>query len=312
MGSAPINKLHHIFIVVLLINFTGNLNGQSSSSNDSLSQRKSNCKSIVLLGTFSAGYVCELSFMKKIFYGDEPRIPFYYANDSKSYLQVDKLQHSFCSYIDGYAGYHILRNAGFERNKALLFSGPIGIVLQTPKEFIDAHHFGSGFSWLDILSNTTGSAFFIAQELLFNEQVLLYKFSFKRSYYSDKCNGYLGYNYLQSYSRDYNGHTYWLSLNANKLVFKSKIPDWINLAVGYSANGMFGAIKNENFYNGVKLPETQRYRQFLLSLDVDWPEIKTRSKFLKRVLNTIVFIKLPFPAVEFNSKGQIKGYWLYF
>jgi hypothetical protein len=46
-------------------------------------------------------------------------------------------------------------------------------------------------------------------------------------------------------------------------------------------------------------------------LDVDWTRIKTRSKFLKTVLTAMTFIKLPFPALEYNSMGQFKAYLLY-
>jgi hypothetical protein len=75
---------------------------------------------------------------------------------------------------------------------------------------------------------------------------------------------------------------------------------------------MFGEFQNITSYNGVALPETQRYRQFLFSLDIDWSKIETGSGFLKTVLHGMTFIKLPFPAIEYNSKGRLKGYWLYF
>jgi hypothetical protein len=84
------------------------------------------------------------------------------------------------------------------------------------------------------------------------------------------------------------------------------------LAVGYGANGMYGEFENITQYKGVIIPPTERYRQYLLSLDVDWTKIKTRSKALKIVFQGLTFIKLPFPALELNSKGQLKGYWIYF
>jgi hypothetical protein len=90
------------------------------------------------------------------------------------------------------------------------------------------------------------------------------------------------------------------------------LPDWLNIAVGYGANGMYGENENIKNYNGVDIPETARYRQFLLSLDVDWTKIKTDSEFLKAVLNGLVFIKLPFPAIEYNSLGKFKLYCMYY
>jgi len=246
------------------------------------------------------------------YYPDDSRVPFYFTNDWKYYLQMDKFHHAFMSYNISYFGYRYFINAGIKKSKALLFGGGLGFLMLTPKEFVDGHLKDSGFSWGDITANFVGSLVMTGQELLFDEQIVRYKFSFWRSEYAQLGNGLLGRNFIHSYIKDYNGHTYWLSINANRFVLKNKLPDWLNIAAGYSVNGMYGPIENRQSYNGKIIPETLRYRQFLLSLDIDWPEIQTRSKFLKKVLNTIVFIKLPFPALEFNSKGQFKGYWLYF
>jgi hypothetical protein len=83
--------------------------------------------------------------------------------------------------------------------------------------------------------------------------------------------------------KDYNGHTYWLSMPINKIIYRKHLPPWLNIAFGYGANGMYGEFDNVTSYNSVAIPPTERYRQYLLSLDVDWPRIKTKSKFLKLV-----------------------------
>lgn len=267
---------------------------------------------VSMVGSVVLAYTAGLLYMNTGYYPDDTRVPFYFSNDNKSFLQVDKFQHSFTSYTISYFGYKYLEYSGVSRTKALLLGGYLGFVMQTPKEIIDGHFKGAGFSWGDVAGNFAGSTLLVGQELLFREQLFKYKFSFWRSYYAKQANGMLGRSFLQSYSLDYNGHTYWLSINANKLLLKNKLPDWLNLAVGYSANGMYGSYENITSYGGVEIPETQRYRQFLFSLDIDWPKIRTRSKFLKLLLNGMVVIKMPFPAVEFNSKGQLKGYLLYF
>jgi hypothetical protein len=244
-------------------------------------------------------------------YHDEESKPFHFHNDFSGYLQIDKLQHTFGSYIESYIGYQYLKNAGVKKNSALLYGGSLGFILQSPKEIIDGFY-KSGFSWGDIVANASGSALLISQQILFDEQILKYKFSFSRSEYAHQANGYLGKTVLQNYFDDYNGHTYWLSINVSKIFPKMKLPDWISIAAGYSANGMFGIFENINSYRGVIIPETQRYRQYLLSLDVDWTKINTRSKFLRTLFQGLNFIKIPFPAIEINSMGRLKGYWIYF
>lgn len=245
-------------------------------------------------------------------YDEHERVPFHFVNDNAGYLQMDKFKHLYYSYFGSYIGYQLLKDAGFKKYIALLFGGTLGLVILTPKEIYDGLYEPGGFSWGDIAADAAGSSLLIGQEILFDEQIFKLKFSFSRSEYVDQANGYLGISLPRRFSRDFNGHTYWLSFNANKFILKKQLPAWIDIAVGYSANGMFGQYENIKSYNGVIIPETQRYRQFLLSLDIDWTKIKTKSKLVKTIFKGMNFIKVPFPAIEVNSKGQLKGYWLYF
>ena len=139
-----------------------------------------------------------------------------------------------------------------------------------------------------------------------------YKMSMSQSEYAPLANGYLGNNIFESLFYDYNSLTFWISGNVNRFVMHDKLPDWLNLSVGYSANGMYGEFTNRRYFRGVVIPETERYRQFLLSLDIDWTKIHTNSRFLNGVLQAMAFIKLPFPALEFNTLGKLKGYWMYY
>ena len=45
--------------------------------------------------------------------------------------------------------------------------------------------------------------------------------------------------------KDYNGQTYWLSANLKSFFQGSNIPAWLNVAVGYGADGMFGGFENK-------------------------------------------------------------------
>lgn len=260
----------------------------------------------------SAFYAGGMSYLRFIWYKDHNRAPFHFDNDNKAYLQCDKFGHVYGAYIESYIGYKLLRNAGVKKGPALLYGGTLGLILQTPIEVFDGMYDGWGFSWGDMIANTVGTCFVIGQELLFDDQLLKYKLSVGQSPFPLSASGYVVENPLARAFLDYNSQTYWLSVPLNKIIPVSKIPSWLDLSLGYGANGMFGKYENETSYNGIPIPPTERYRQYLLSLDIDWTKIKTRSKFLKAVLNSMVFIKLPFPAIEFNSLGKIRGYWMYY
>lgn len=281
--------------------------------NDTISKSSVNTKMLTAaIVSESSIYVGGISYLQFIWYRDHNRVPFHFYNDNSGYLQIDKLGHSFAAYTESYIAYKWLRKAGVEKTNALLYGGSLGFILQAPIEVFDGLYEGWGFSWGDMAANTTGSLLLIAQELIFNEQSVRYKISFSPSEMSKNSYGYLGDNMSEIFFYDYNGHSYWLSMNMNKIFLKDKLPSWLNIAVGYSANGMLGEFKNRTYYAGHRLPEYERTRQYLISLDIDWEKIPTRSKLLKALFSGLNFIKLPFPAVEINSKGQFNGYWCYF
>jgi len=296
-----------IIILIILFGFVIHIALAQESNNNSSHRRNLILVSSITGSTLFFGSVSYISYFENT---EHTRFHFY--NDNKGYLQIDKFIHSYGSYMASSVWYKGLLKIGIEKKKALLLVGMMGSVPFTPKEIFDGFSEGTGFSWGDMLANTIGPAFFVSQQILFDEQILKYKFSFSRSDYAGQANGYLGKTLLQNYFRDYNGHTYWLSINANKIFLKTKLPDWISISAGYSANGMFGLYENINSYNGVRMPEIQRYRQYLLSLDIDWSKIRTKSKFVRIIFNGMNFIKIPFPTIEVNSKGQINGHWIYF
>ena len=301
------NIILYIFLIIIFSSFKANAQEIKEVSDSS----KSNTLYTAIALT-SVYYASSMLILSETWYKDRKIVPFHFYDDSKGYLQVDKLGHVFGAYFYSYVGYNCLLNIGLPQEEALLYGGSLGFILQLPIEIMDGVHEGWGFSWSDLLANASGSLFVIGQELLFKEQIVKYKFSYWESLYSHKANGYLGKNTFQKIFDDYNGHTYWLSMPISKIVTNSILPEWLNIAVGYSANGMYGEYENITSFNGVNIPETKRYRQFLFSLDIDWAKIKSDSKFLNTILQGLTFIKLPFPTIEYNSLGKFKLYWIYY
>ena len=271
-----------------------------------------NVKFYKALAFTGAYYTTSIYVMNKTWYKDAEKVRFHFRNDNAGYLQVDKFGHMFGSYVYSYIGYNGFRMYGASRMTALLYGSTLGFVLQFPIEIMDGIHEGYGFSWGDVAANAMGSALVFGQEILFREQIIKFKFSYWESRYSKNSNGYFGETAMARLLNDYNGHTYWFSMPLYKFVFRENLPPWVTIAFGYGANGMYGEFENSTSYNGVAIPETERYRQFLFSLDIDWTKINTDSRVLQILLKGMTFIKLPFPALEYNSKGQIKGYLIYF
>ena len=125
-----------------------------------------------------------------------------------------------------------------------------------------------------------------------------------------------GTNYAQTFFKDYNALTWWLSFNPKSFNEKSRVPAWLNIAVGYGADNMFGGYNNEWPTNKPEFflskTDVPRYRQFYLSLDLDLSRLKTKSKFLNTLAKTFNFIKIPAPTLEFNTLGKVKFHPLFF
>ena len=169
-----------------------------------------------------------------------------------------------------------------------------------------------GIFFIRYVSKLVWITFFIAQQKLFNEQLIRPKLSFSRSVYAQNANGLLGKNNLLSeFVYDYNGYTYWFSFSPKRIFKINTIPEWINLSFGYGSNGMLGEFENKKTYKGKILPFYKRYRQYYLSLDINLSKIKTNSRPLKKIFDVLSYIKIPLPTIEFSNK-KIKGYLFYF
>ena len=226
---------------------------------------------------------------------------------------MDKIGHVTTAYYIGRIGIHLFKWGNMERRKAIWFGGMLGSVYQTTIELLDGYSKEWGFSSGDFIANTAGSLLVVGQELFWDEQRIVLKFGFQKSPYAMYRPNLLGKKLNEMILKDYNGQTYWLSFNpASFMKYSTCFPKWLNIAVGYGANGMTGGYSNpamtDEYGNVVYF---ERYRQFYLSLDIDLTRIKTRSAFLNSVFMAIGFIKIPAPALEFNKYG-VKGQWIGF
>ena len=83
--------------------------------------------------------------------------------------------------------------------------------------------------------------------------------------------------------------------------------------MGYGAQGLWGGFENQWEEDDQRYElDLPRYRQWYLSLDVDLTKIDTDNYFLKTLLSVLNIIKIPAPAIEINTEGQIKLHLLHF
>jgi uncharacterized protein YfiM (DUF2279 family) len=258
-------------------------------------------------------YAGTMSGLYQLWYSQYDLTGFHFFNDNNEWLQMDKAGHTFSAYIAGRQGYNVCRWTGLDEQHSALIGGNLGWVFLASVEVLDGFSKGWGFSIGDMAANTIGSAMFISQQLTWHEQRMELKVSFHQTKYAHYRPDLLGENYTEQLLKDYNGQTLWLSGNIKSFLAENyRCPTWLNIAIGYGAEGMTGAFANIIEFDNQPAPSFKRCRQFYLSPDIDFTKIKTQSKFLKFIFETTRFIKVPLPALELNTKGQWKFHAVYF
>jgi hypothetical protein len=245
--------------------------------------------------------------LDRLWYADYPRSRFKTTNDSDEWLQMDKIGHVFSSYQLGRLGASTLNWAGAGQKEQLIYGASLGLGFLTAIELMDGFSEEWGFSWSDMAANAAGTGLFVGQELLWQEQRILMKYSFHRTDFAQQRPDVLGNGFTEEFLKDYNGQTYWLSANINSFFKSESIPDWLNLAFGYGADGMLTGDPNDSLFLN-----QNRTRQYYLSLDIDLSRIKTNSHVLKTIFDIFNVIKVPFPTIEINNNGSVKWHYIYF
>lgn len=248
--------------------------------------------------------------LNQLWYADYPKSNFHFINDNSEWLQLDKVGHLYSSYHIGRFGAEALNWSGASKKNQLIYGASLGFVFLTAVEVMDGFSEEWGASMGDVLANASGTALYVSQELIWKEQRIIPKFSFHTTQYANYRPDLLGSTMQEQILKDYNGQTYWFSVNLHSFSKKSKIPSWLNLAFGYGAEGMIGENDDKNTIIFPIKPE--KYRQFYLSLDVDLTKISTKSHFLKTVFSVLNTVKIPAPTVEYSPHRGFQFHALYF
>ena len=236
-------------------------------------------------------YVVSMIGLNELWYSQTPKQSFHFFNDAAEWKQVDKAGHFFSAFQVSYTTYKTLGWVGVKQKRRAISSSLVGFGILSSIEIFDGFSSSYGASLTDLAANASGSLLFWGQISAWNEIRIYPKFSFQYTSFPDQNPALLGDNPLKQVLKDYNGQTYWLSFDMDKFM---QFPKWLNLAVGYGANGMINARDSQNI---------DPYRQFYIGLDFDLSTIRTRNKLLNGLIYFANMVKIPAPAIEFSVKG---------
>jgi len=274
---------------------------QTDADSTAFYQRRLKRYTLVAAGTYGA----TLATLNHLWYQDSQRQSFRFFNDNAEWKQVDKFGHALSAFYISYGTASALRQVHVRPRKADLIGALTGFGVMLPIEIFDGFSDAYGASTGDLLANATGASLYYVQAALWQEVRIYPRFSFHTTRYAPLRPNVLGHDWTSAWLKDYNGQTYWLSVDMDKFI--AGFPRWLNLAAGYGAEGMVYARDSQNISAGYG----RAYRQYYLSLDLDLSAIRSRSKVIRTLLRAINVIKIPGPTLAL-SQGRVRGYALYF
>jgi uncharacterized protein YfiM (DUF2279 family) len=229
---------------------------------------------------------------------------FHFFDDASNWMQMDKAGHFYTTAKLSLLTSDCYKWAGINPKKAAIAGSLIGLGYQTTLELFDGYSTDWGFSWSDMTANVVGAGFFLAQDLLWNEQRFIPKFSYHPTEYAAYRPSVLGSNFQERLLKDYNGQTYWISFSPAHIQRFQSLPKWLCVSFGYSVDQKL--VGDQDNYLGF-----QAQREWLFSLDVDFSQLKTKKKWVNILLKQLNYIKIPFPTLSLKN-GKIYGYGIYF
>lgn len=270
-------------------------------------------------------------WFSQAWYSQFDKSRFHFFNDAAEWQQIDKVGHATSAYYLNRLGHDLFNWSGLKPNAAMWSGVGVAQAYQLVIEIQDGFSSEWGFSLTDVGANLAGSALYVGQHYLWGEQRFVLKESAWPANHpdavKDRADDLFGTSFGEQFLKDYNATTFWLTASIGSFIKKdTKFPDWIGVSFGYGGRGMYGGFSNTSYCNieGVSVsdcPESEintsaanidRVRQFYLSLDIDFTKIPVRSDALKAFLEVINIIKIPFPAVEFNTAGEVNWHWIMF
>lgn len=298
-------------IFFLLLLFANLVQGQAKhfepffKPSDTLNQSRK--KGVYLATSSTLGIT--LIGLNQLWYKDYPKSDFHFINDNDQWLQMDKFGHLYSSYHLGRVGVEMLQWSGVPKKEQLIFGTTLGLGFLTVIEVFDGFSQEWGASSGDIIANVSGTALYVSQELLWKEQRITPKFSFRQTKFASQRSETLGASFNEEILKDYNGQTYWLSFNIHSFTKDTFIPKWLNLAIGFGGEGMLYGNNTQAIENGII---QNPYRQFYLSFDIDLTKITTKSHFLKTLFSVFNTIKIPAPTLQYDDFNGVKAHFIYF
>lgn len=290
-------KLNRLVVAFVMTGFAS----VTFAQQDSILQNKKRQRTVIIGSALA--YSGSMVVLSAAWYNQNNRQPFRFFNDAREWKQLDKLGHTYSAFQLTAISSATWQWSGLSKQKSDRIGALTSFGIMSSIEILDGFSAGYGASVSDVVANAMGTGLYWGQQALWNETRIYPKFSFHRTRYAPVRPALLGNGLAEEILKDYNGQTQWLSFDMDRFI---QFPKWLNVAIGYGAEGMIFAHDTSNHDAGY-----YPYRKLFVGIDFDLTAFRSKNK----TLNTLIFIanmvRLPAPALEF-SNGKAKGHFFYF
>lgn len=244
--------------------------------------------------TFVGGNAALFAYFKRAWWSGERAPHFFFQSDwDQNFRDQDKFGHLTGGYHLARGGYALLKSACISPKKALILSSAYAAAFQLQIEVWDGLYKKYGFSYADVIANTTGLAIAVLHETHPRTLAIKPTISYWPSAALRNANNIPGE--LRP-SLDYSGQTYWFSADVNALLpeqAKGYWPSFLRISAGHSITDWIDPHTGANI---------RAKRKILLSLDFDPEKLPGDNRLWKTVKHQLSYIHFPAPTLQLTPK----------
>ncbi|GAC1410913.1 MAG: hypothetical protein NVSMB53_05770 [Gemmatimonadaceae bacterium] len=250
-----------------------------------------------IVGSYTALHI----YFKRQWWSDVPAKHWFVANDwDQDHRDADKFGHILGGYQLTRVTSELLQAGCVAPERARLWAALYAWTFQFQIAEWDGTQQMYGFEPSDVLANTAGVVFAVAQE---HNRALQYVKPLISRHASDsyRTRNELGHNGQPRSSTDYSGQTYWFSTDVHSLLpdrFKSYWPTFVRLSPGYSIT---------DYYDPQTGSPIRAKRKILVSLDFDLEKLPGDNKVWHTIKHELSFIRVPGPTFQFTPVTKFFG-----
>jgi hypothetical protein len=241
---------------------------------------------------FVAGNIELWHYFKKAWWSGEKAPHFFFRSDwDEDFRDQDKFGHLLGGYQLSRVGYESLESACISRRTALITSVAYAAFFQLQIEIFDGMYKKYGFSYADMIANTTGQALEAEQEQHPHLKWLKPTISYSQSAAMRNRANFTEPSELRR-SLDYSGQTYWFSTDIRQLLGSRAPRYWpslLRLSAGHSITDYIDPITGVSH---------RARRKLLLTIDLDPEALPGENPLWKAVKHELSYYHFPSPALQ--------------